>query len=190
MWASKLSNLLNTHSPTSRDSLYTSLKSSLSDSQLSSIYVTEDDVLDAISQIKMHKSDFTTILFHGYMPKAFRDCVLVRIPKGSKDGSCSKNYRAIASLSKVLKRVLLLKYQSFFCSSSLQFGFKSGYSTTLWTGMIKNIVSRYIHHGSVVYGCLIDASKAFDLVDHHILFSKLQERGLPAPILCFLLCLV
>ena len=57
MWASKLSNLLNTHSPTSRDSLYTSLKSSLSDSQLSSIYMTEDDVQDAINQIKMHKSD-------------------------------------------------------------------------------------------------------------------------------------
>ena len=213
MWASKLSNLLNTHSPTSRESLYTSLKSALSDSQLSSIYVTEDDVLDAISQIKMHKSDscglssehlkssasaisdslavfFTTILRHGYMPKAFRDCVLVPIPKGSKDASCSKNYRAIAlasSLSKVLERVLLLKYQSFFCSSSLQFGFKSGYSTTLCTGMIKNIVSRYIHNGSVVYGCFLDASKAFDLVDHHIIFSKLQERGLPAPILCFLL---
>ena len=157
MWASKLSNLLNTHSPTSRESLYTSLKSSLSDSQLSSIYVTEDDVLDAISQIKMHKSDscglssehlkssasaisdslavfVTTILRHGFMPKAFRDCVLVPIPKGSKDASCSKNYRAIAlasSLSKVLERVLLLKYQSFFCSSSLQFGFKSGYGSVL-----------------------------------------------------------
>ena len=37
MGASKLSNLLNTHSHTCRDSLYTSLKSSLSDSQLSSI---------------------------------------------------------------------------------------------------------------------------------------------------------
>ena len=147
-------------------------------------------MLDAISQIKMHKSDscglssehlkssasaisdslavfFTTILRHGYMPKAFRDCVLVPIPKGSKDASCSKNYRAIAlasSLSKVLERVLLLKYQSFFCSSSLQFGFKSGYSTTLCTGMIKNIVSRYIHNGSVVYACFLDASKAFDLV--------------------------
>ena len=142
MWASKLSNLLNTHGPTSRESLYTSLKSSLSDSQLYSIYVTEDDVLDAISQIKTHKSDscglssehlkssasandslavfFTTILRHGYMPKAFRDCVLVPIPKGSKDASCSKNYRAIAlasSLSKVLERVLLLKYQSFFVAA-------------------------------------------------------------------------
>ena len=53
--------------------------------------------------------------------------------------------------------------------------------------VFKNIVSRYIHNGFVVYGCFFDASKAFDLVDHHILFSKLQERGLPAPILCFLL---
>ena len=63
---------------------------------------------------------FTTILRHGYMPKAFRDCVLVPIPKGSKDASCSKNYRAIAlasSWSKVLERVLLLKYQSFFVAA-------------------------------------------------------------------------
>ena len=36
----------------------------------------------------------------------------------------------------------------------------------------------------MVYGCFLDASKAFNLVDHHILVSKL---GLPAPILCFLL---
>ena len=66
--------------------------------------------------------------------------------------------------------------------------FKSGYSTTLCTGMIEIIVSRYvILNGSVIYSCFLDVSKAFDLVDHHILFSKLQERGLPAPILCFLI---
>ena len=36
-------------------------------------------------------------------------------------------------------------------------------------------------------GCFLDASKAFDLVDHQILFRILLERGLPLPIVCFLL---
>ena len=84
-------------------------------------------------------SDSFAVLRRGYMPKAFRDCVLVPIPKGNKDASSSKNYRAIALASSLSK--VFTDYRSYFCSSSLQFGFKSGYSTTLCTGMIKNIVS-------------------------------------------------
>ena len=37
-----------------------------------------------------------------------------------------------------------------------------------------------------VLGCFLDASKAFDLVDHGKLFSKLLQRGLPYPIVRFL----
>ena len=59
-------------------------------------------------------------------------------------------------------------------------------STSLCTGLVKNIVSKYMRRGSKVYGCFLDASKAFDLVDHGILFEILQSRGLPAPVLCFL----
>ena len=52
--------------------------------------------------------------------------------------------------------------------------------------MLKAVVSRYLREGSVVYGCLTDALKAFDTVDHNILFEKLLTRGLPSPVLHFL----
>jgi hypothetical protein len=75
----------------------------------------------------------------------------------------------------------------YFCNNHLQFGFKPGYSTTLCTGIVKNVVSRYIHNGSAVLGCFLDASKAFDMVDHGVLFRTLRDRGLPLPILRFML---
>ena len=69
----------------------------------------------------------------------------------------------------------------------MQFGFKPGLSTSHCTALIKNVVAHYINNGSEVHGCFLDASKAFDRVDHGIPFHKLEKRGLPAPILCFLM---
>ena len=74
----------------------------------------------------------------------------------------------------------------YLCSNPLQFGFKPGFSTTLCTGVVKNVISHYIHNGSRVHGCFLDASKAFDLVDHSLLFAKLIDRGLPLPVVRFL----
>ncbi len=48
-------------------------------------------------------------------------------------------------------------------------------------------LASYPHRGSNVYGCFLDASKAFDLVDHGILFKRLLERNLPLPIVRLLL---
>ena len=124
------------------------------------------------------------------MPLSFRDATIQPIPKGSKDPSLSANYRGIAlasSLSKVMEWSILLTWELFFTTSDLQFGFKSGFSTTLCTGVLKAVINRYLNNGSKVYACLIDASNAFDLVDHHILFDKLLERGTPKPVVRLLL---
>ena len=59
-----------------------------------------------------------------------------------------------------------------------QFGFKPSLSTTLCTGVVKGTVSQYLSCGSNVYGCLIDASKAFDTLDHSLL-EKLKHKKLP-----------
>ena len=169
--------------------------------------------MEAISQLKSHKTDdsgdstnhlklaspaisktlalfFSSKLHHDYMPNSCRDCVLVPISKENIDASCSHNYSPIAlssNLSKVLERLLLLKYEKFFFSNQLQFGFKPGYSTMLCTGMIKNVISRCIHNGSAVLSCFLDASKAFDMVDHDIHSRVFMDRGLPLPVLQLLL---
>ena len=178
LMASKLENIFNTHPSVSRDQS-SSVNSLVSSSQLADIHVTEDEVIDAILSLKPHKSDasgmstellkcvipivskplaalLTASLRHGYIPKCFRDSVVRPIPKSGKNVSVSDNYRPISlasNFSKIIEYIILEKYSNYFTSNVLQFSFKAGSSTSLCTGLVKNIVSRYIHNGSNVLGC-------------------------------------
>ena len=213
-FASKFSAMLNKHSTSSSQTIPSAtIQSSLTESHLSTITVSYDQITEAISLLKSGKSDafgvtsehlkyaspvianvlssfFTAILWHGYMPLCFRDSVLVPILKGNKDATDSSNYHPIAlssTFSKIVERLILSRYESVFATSSLQFGFKPDSSTSLCSAAIKNIIARYIDNGSPVLGCFLDASKAFDLVDHDILYEALMKRGLPLAIIRFLL---
>ena len=195
LFSSKLQSILNSQDTSDRDSLLSYLSSSLSSTEIQSFSINEECVLDAFSHLKRGKSDgsnlvsdhvihalpvltsllakmFTAILKHGYMPEQLRNCVLVPIPKGSKDTTISDNYRPIAlapTLSKALEWCILLLFSDQFQTSGLQFGFKSKMSTSLCSGTLKNVVSRYMHEDSPVYACFLDATKAFDLVNHNTL---------------------
>ena len=88
--------------------------------------------------------------------------------------------------SKFMEWCIILQYNEHLASSDLQFGFKKGLSTSMYTGPLKIVVGEYIHRGSNVHCCLLDASKAFDTVDHSLLFEKLIKRNMPLPIVKFL----
>jgi len=98
----------------------------------------------------------------------------------SKTGDLSdiNNYRAIAistSISKLFENVLSVHIKRYDHYDAYQFGFTSGCSTSLCTGVLKQTVDRYTHGGSHVFASFLDFSKAFDKVSYWKLFHKLLD---------------
>ena len=205
LFEGKLKSLLNSQDDLeSRSNLLTVIETSLSSDDLVSSNISPEVVSMALKRIKPGKSDgtdlfsdhfryassslsdflakfFTVMLRHGHIPESLRDCVLQPVLKPGKDPCCSDSYRPIAlapTLSKVFEWCLLLLDRDAFSTSPLQFGFKEGFSSDLCTGLLKNVIARYTINDSVVYGCFLDASKAFDRVNHSVLFEKLLRRKL------------
>ena len=125
----------------------------------------------------------TSFLVHGQLPESLMSVVLVPIIKDKSGKINSKdNYRpiAIASImSKLIEKLLLERLSKFLLTSPHQFGFKPKHSTDACIFVLKESIDRYVEQQSSVYMCFLDASKAFDRVNHFSLFNKLINRGVP-----------
>ena len=87
----------------------------------------------------------------------------------------ANNYRPISLTSVVSKLIELTihnRYESILISCDNQFGFKKNLSTDMRIFSFKQIVHYYVSKSSPVYVCFIDASKAFDRVNHYKLFGE------------------
>ena len=126
---------------------------------------------------------FNSIVIHGYIPKALMDTVLVPLVKDKKRSLMeSDNYRPLAITcvaSKILELLILERYNILLCTTDNQFGFKSKHSTDLCVYTLKQVIEYYKSLNSAVHLCYLDASKAFDKINHWKLFSKLLHRGVP-----------
>ena len=80
------------------------------------------------------------------------------------------NQSTMKMSSWVFELCILIAHKPAFATSSLQFGFKQGLTTDLCTGLIKNVIAHYTVKDTEVFSYFLDASKAFDRVDHSVLF--------------------
>ena len=129
------------------------------------------------------------MLIHGFIPKILLVCQLIPIVKNNKESKLSSsNYRLIAITSLLLKLfdhlVLELSHHDLKVSPH-QMGFQTGLSTTMCTWSLVETINYFRNQGGPVFLCLMDLTKAFDLVKFSLLFRKLSNKV--APILLRLL---
>ena len=124
-----------------------------------------------------------SLIIHGHIPNIFLLCSLVPIVKNNNSSKLSSsNYRLIAISALLLKlfdQILLELSQPNLKPSSYQFGFQSGLSTGLCTWSLTETINYFRNRDTPAFLCLMDLTKAFDLVKLSLLFRKFKYKVAP-----------
>ena len=117
----------------------------------------------------------------GCIRLVLKTAIVPIIKNKTGDTSDKHNYRPIALLTATFKlfEICLLKIlQMYFITHDHQFGFKTKHSADMCIFTVKSIIKYYTGHNTPVYTYFLDASKAFDRVNHWTLFTKLINSGI------------
>ena len=113
--------------------------------------------------------------------------------KGSKTDM--QNYRPISLLpliSKILEKVIHDQTQTYLTKNDIlyeyQSGFRKNYSTNYCHAYLSDLISKGFETGLYTGMILIDLQKAFDTIDHELLFEKMSYFGFSENVIKWFKC--
>jgi hypothetical protein len=126
---------------------------------------------------------FNLCCIHGYVPDSFASSVIIPVIKDKfVKTDTFENFRPISLVcifSKVFEQCLAQRMYDYFEPDDLQYGFvpHKGCQKALFT--LETVANYYTARGSPVFLAALDASKAFDRINHYGLFCKLMSLSIP-----------
>ena len=122
-------------------------------------------------------------LLAGVFPKKLKIAVVKPIFKSGEHANMN-NYRPISILpylSKILEKIIHHRMMNHISNNNIlspsQFGFRRGHSTYMPLLILQDTITKGFEHNKFTCGLYLDLKKAFDTVEHKILFSKLHAYG-------------
>ena len=134
---------------------------------------------------------FNLMMRYNYVPTDFGQGLTIPLLKNaSLKKSCStEDFRGITVspvISKIFEVFLKHKMSKYLESSKSQFGFKKGFGCNHAIYTVQSTIEYFTSNNSTVNVCSIDLVKAFDKLNHCVLFSKLMDRNVPRGVIVLL----
>ena len=123
-------------------------------------------------------------LSNGIFPHELKKAKVIPLFKHG-DNQKVQNYRPISVLpffSKIFEKMMFNRIFDFINANKVlydyQFGFRQNHSTAMALISLTDKIINAMENGEFAIGVFLDFSKAFDTVDHNILFMKLEHYGI------------
>ena len=123
-------------------------------------------------------------LTNGIFPLKMKTAKVVPLYK-SKDKDLTTNYRPISlllTLSKILEKVVYSRVYNFLKETNQlftsQYGFRKQHSCEHAVGELIANITKGMEVGKITAGIFLDLSKAFDSLEHDVVYKKLEMYGI------------